>query len=219
MERLPDTDAMSLLRKKLPKDQSPDKDAKELLVLLEKLPLAIMQAAAYISSRGSGWMNISGYLKLFRSDQVRYLEMAANDIRKDTGGLARDFSNFVLKTWLISFKYIKEKHPDAAENLCFMSLVFGKDIPFEYILCGKGVNQHEVQQGIGPLIEFQLISKMIGGIYSIYRLVQLSVQNLLRPNDELTHDVETAVRALYHRFPSADNENWKCHSDLQIIYA
>ena len=224
VERLPDTDAMSLLRKKLPKDQSPDKDAKELLILLENLPLAITQAAAYISSRGPGWMTISGYLKLFRSDQVRYLEMAANDIRRDTGGLDRDFSNSVLKTWFISFKHIKERHPDAAENLCFMSLVFGKDIPFEYILCGKEVNQHEVEEGIGPLVEFQLISKEIGGTYSIHRLVQLSVQNWLRANDELTRNVETAVRALYNRFPPADNENWKIceslmpHIDVILTY-
>ena len=224
VERLPDTDAMSLLRKKLPKDQTPDKDAKELLVLLENLPLAITQAAAYISSKGSGWMTISGYLKLFRSDQVRYLEMAANDIRRDTGGLDRDFSNSVLKTWFISFKHIKQRHPDAAENLCFMSLVFGKDIPFEYILCGKEVNQHEVEEGIGPLVEFQLISREIGGTYSIHRLVQLSVQNWLRANDELTHNVETAVRALYNRFPSADSDNWKTceslmpHIDVILTY-
>ena len=99
-----------------------------------------------------------------------------------------------------------------------MSLVFGKDIPFEYLLCGKEVSQHEVEESIGPLVEFQLISKEIGGTYSIHRLVQLSVQNWLRANDELTHHVETAVRALYNRFPSANNENWKiCESLMSHI--
>lgn len=134
VDRLPEPDALSLLRKKLPKDKSSEEDAKELVSLLEYLPLAITQAAAYISN-GSGRRTISLYLNLFRSDQVRYLKMAANDIRRDSDGLDQDFANSVLKTWLISFKHIKEKNPDGAENLCFMSLVLGQGIPMECLPC------------------------------------------------------------------------------------
>ena len=204
---LPETDAMYLLRRKLPRDKSPDEDARELLRLLEHLPLAITQAAAYIS-KGTGRMTISRYLGLFRSDQVRYLEQAANDIRRDANHLDRDFSNSVLKTWYITFRHLKEYHPEAAESLCFMSLVFGQGIPFEYLLCGENIDQHEVEESVGPLISFQLVSEEVGGNYSIHRLVQLSVQSWLSSNGDFNHQAETVVRVLYNRFPVVNHEKW-----------
>ena len=223
VDRLPEPDALSLLRKKLPKDASSDEDAKQLVCLLEYLPLAITQAAAYISN-GFGRRNISHYLTLFRSDQIRYLEMAANDIRRDSDESDQDFSNSVLKTWFISFKHIREKNPDAAENLCFMSLVFGHDIPMDYLLSGSEVDPHEVERSIGPLIEFSLITASTGGTFSIHRLVQLSVQHWLHTNDDFTRNVEIAVSVLSVRFPYAQQDNWRTcellmpHADVVLAY-
>lgn len=223
VDRLPEPDALSLLRKKLPKDKSSDEDAKELVGLLEYLPLAITQAAAYISN-GFGRRTISLYLNLFRSDQVRYLEMAANDIRRDSDELDQDFSNSVLKTWFISFKHIKGKNPDAAENLCFMSLVFGQGIPMEFLLCRHEVDSHEVEESIGPLIEFSLITEDTSGTFSIHRLVQLSVQHWLHTNDDFARNVEIAVSALSIRFPYAQQDTWRTcellmpHVDVVLAY-
>ena len=208
VDYLLEPDALSLLRRKLPKDKSTDEDAKELVNLLERLPLAITQAAAYISN-GSGMRTISSYLKLFRSDQVRYLEMAANDIRRDSDELDQDFSNSVLKTWFISFKHIKAKNPDAAENLCFMSLVFGQGIPMEYLLCGDEVKPHEIEGGLGPLLEFSLVTLNTGGTFNIHRLVQLSVQHWLHTNDDFARNAEIAVSALWSRFPYAQQDTWR----------
>ena len=223
VDRLPEPDALSLLRKKLPKDESSDEDASQLVRLLEYLPLAITQAAAYISN-GFGRRNISLYLTLFRSDRIRYLEMAANDIRRDSDESDQDFSNSVLKTWFISFKHIREKNPDAAENLCFMSLVFGHEIPMDYLLCGFEVDPHEVERSIGPLIEFSLITASTGGTFSIHRLVQLSVQHWLHTNDDFIRNVEIAVSVLSIRFPSAQQDNWRTcellmpHADVVLAY-
>ena len=115
VDRLLEPDALSPLRKKLPKDKSSEEDAKELVSLLGYLPLAITQAAAYISN-GFGRKTISLYLNLFRSDQVRYLKMAANDIRRDSDELDQDFSNSVLKTWFISFKHSKGRKPRCCQE-------------------------------------------------------------------------------------------------------
>ena len=219
----PDSDALFLLRKKLPRDKSPEEDAKELVRLLEYLPLAITQAAAYISN-GAGRMTISRYLGYFRSDQIRYLELAANDIRREANGLDKDFSNSVLKTWYITFKYLKKHHMDAAECLCLMSLIFGQGIPLEYLLCGEKPDQHEIEESVAPLISFQLISEEVGGAYSIHRLVQLSVQSWLSSNGDFSHQAETVVRVLYHRFPVATHENWNTcealapHVDIASAY-
>ena len=93
---IPGFDALLLLRRQLPRDKSSDEDPRELLRLLEQLPLAITQAAAFVSE-GAGRMTISRYLNLFRSDQVRYLERAANNIRRDANRLDKDLSESVLK--------------------------------------------------------------------------------------------------------------------------
>lgn len=207
VDRLPDEDAFSLLRKKLPSDKSPDNDFKDLLGLLENLPLAITQAAAYISR--SSRMTVSRYLSVFRLDQTRYLEIAANDIRRDSEGTEDDFSNSVLKTWFISFNHIKKQNADAAETLCFMSLVFGQGIPLEYLLCGDEIDQEEVEEKIGPLVEFELISEEKDGLFSIHRLVQLSVRSWLSSKSDLSRNTEIAARVLEHRFPDPRYETWK----------
>lgn len=209
VEKLPGPDALALFRKKLPRDQSPDLDVMELINELEYLPLAITQAAAYIS-KGSPRMTITFYLKLFRSDQVRYLEMAADDIRRDSEDIDQDFSNSVLKTWYISFKHIRERNSDAAENLCCMSLMFGQGIPVEYLLCGNEVDPSEVEENIGPLVEYSLISAEEGGsTFTIHRLVQLSVRQWLQANNELNQQSEMVLRALYYRFPGTQPSNWR----------
>lgn len=170
VDKLSEADAISLLRKKLPQDESPEKDALQLIRVLENLPLAITQAAAYIS-KGSGDRSISHYLTLLDSDETRMLEYTANDIRRDSEGREEDFSNSVLKTWSITFDYIKTRNADAAASLCFMSLVFGQSIPMEYLLCGDKVDLIEVEKNIGPLVEFSLISRESGGsTFSIHRL-------------------------------------------------
>ena len=150
--------------------------------------------------------------------------MAANDIRRDSDELDQDFSNSVLKTWFISFKHITEKNPDAAENLCFMSLVFGQEIQMDYLLCGFEVDSHEVEEGIGPLIEFSLITLSTGGTFSIHRLVQLSVQHWLHTNDDFIRNVEITVSILSIRFPYAQQDNWRTcgllmpHADVVLAY-
>lgn len=219
---LPDGDAISLLRKKLPADKSSNDELKALLDQLSNLPLAITQAAAYISK--SSGMTISRYLNLFRSDQVHYLEMTANDIRRDSQGRDSDFSNSVLKTWYISFNHTKKQNGDAAENLCFMSLVFGQGIPLEYLLCGNEIDEHEVEERIGPLIEFELISRETGGLFSIHRLVQLSVRSWLISKNDFSYHTELATRVLEYRFPLPNYENqricelWMPHIETVLSY-
>ena len=178
-----DQDAMSLLRKKLPSDKSSEDDFRALLIELDNLPIAITQAAAYISK--SSRMTVTRYLGLFTSDRYRYLEMAANDVRRDAEGMENDFSNSVLKTWCISFKQIKTNSPDAAETLCFLSVIFGQAIPFGYLLCGDDIDENEIEENIGPLIEFELVSEDTASLFSIHRLVQLSVRSWLSVKDEI----------------------------------
>ena len=62
------TEAIKLLKSKIPKDKSPEKDALALVDELGCLPLAIKQAAAYIVN-GPSSMTISKYLQYFRKNE------------------------------------------------------------------------------------------------------------------------------------------------------
>ena len=150
--------------------------------------------------------------------------MAANDIRRDSEGMDNDFSNSVLKTCFIFFNHIKKQNPDAAENLCVMSLVFGQGIPIEYLLCGNKIDQHEIEESIGPLVEFELISEETGGLFSIHRLVQLSVRSWLFSDNKFSRSTEITLGALEYRFCSPSYENWSTcellmpHVEIALSY-
>ncbi|KAF2993771.1 hypothetical protein E8E13_002280 [Curvularia kusanoi] len=101
---------LQLLQNKL-QDTSMEEDAVELLRMLDCVPLAITQAAAYINRRAR--MTISSYLKEFRaSDKGR-----KNLLNWDVGDLLRDesVSNSVVTTWQMSFEHIRQERPSAAD--------------------------------------------------------------------------------------------------------
>lgn len=76
------SEALSLLNNKLTDKQSIE-DCQELLAALDYIPLAITQAAAYIS-KGAPRMNVSRYLDLFNeseSNRSSLLDEDAGDLR------------------------------------------------------------------------------------------------------------------------------------------
>ena len=185
VDRFDDDDALALLRKKLPRDDSPRYDAVQLVSLLYHLPLAITQASTYIS-RLAGRMTISKYRDILISDPIRCMEFEANDIRRDGGQSEQDFSNSVLKTWQISFDYISEHAEGAGRLLCLMSLLHIQCIPVDYLFQDEDSTAYQFEETIGPLVEFNLISADAGGVtYSMHQLIQLSIVYWMKRNDIL----------------------------------
>ena len=117
--------ALSLFEKKLgPLGQGDD--TMELAAALEFMPLAIVQAAAYISQRAP------------RCSVQRYLEDFQKSDRKKTsllnyegGHLQRDWQaqNSIIITWQISFEHIRRTRPSAADLLSLMSFFDRQGIP------------------------------------------------------------------------------------------
>ena len=195
VDRFNDDDALALLRKKLPRDDSPRYDAEQLVSLLYHLPLAITQASTYIS-RLAGRMNISKYRDILISDPIKCLEFEANDIRRDGGQSEQDFSNSVLKTWQITFDYISEHAEGAVRPLCLMSLLHIQGVPVDYLFKDEGSTAYQFEETIAPLVEFNLISADVGGItYSMHQLIRLSIVYWMKRNDFL-QEAKSAVLAL-----------------------
>ncbi|KAJ5667191.1 hypothetical protein N7507_003055 [Penicillium longicatenatum] len=109
-------EALDLLQKKL--GIPAGRDSMERLVeALELMPLAIIQAANYITHRPH--YSVSQYLeKLQKSDRaaMRLLDYEAGLLSRDW-----DAKNSILLTWQISFDYIQDVNPSAADLLSLMS--------------------------------------------------------------------------------------------------
>ncbi|KAL8778198.1 MAG: hypothetical protein Q9194_002134 [Teloschistes cf. exilis] len=122
-------DALTLFENKLGgvDDGSNDGDVgPELLVALEFMPLAIVQAAAYILRRRPRF-SVRKYLQGFReSDRKRtsLLDYNSKQLRRD-----REAKNSIIVTWQISFDHVRKIRPSAADLLSLMSFFDRQGIP------------------------------------------------------------------------------------------
>lgn len=109
--------ALLLLRKKLI-NQFDESSAIELLKILDNMPLAIVQAVAYINKEAPQRTVLGYFINFRQSDENResLLNRDAADLYRDNGA-----SNSVITIWQISFEHIRKERPSAARLLSLMS--------------------------------------------------------------------------------------------------
>jgi hypothetical protein len=120
-----DTDeGLQLLRKKL-RDPPNEESAVDLIHVLDSIPLAVTQVAAYINRRAR--MTVASYLNEF----LRNSKKRESLLNWDAGELRRDesASNSVVTTWQMSFEQIWQERQSAAELLSLMSFFNPQGIP------------------------------------------------------------------------------------------
>jgi hypothetical protein len=120
-------EATALLKKKLGgQDGSDDDKFAELADALDFMPLAIVQAAAYISQRVPR-CSVRQYLQEFRKSDREKTSLLDNE----AGHLRRDWEakNSIILTWHISFNHMRETQPSAADLLSLMSFFDRQGIP------------------------------------------------------------------------------------------
>ncbi|KAM0139134.1 hypothetical protein ACHAP3_003402 [Botrytis cinerea] len=118
-------EALALVEKKLEKCDNNNNTA-ELVEALEFMPLAIVQAASYISKRMPRY-SLQDYLKDFRKSDRKRTSL----LDRDSQQLRRDWeaNNSILITWQISFDYIRKIRSTAADLLSLMSFFDRQGIP------------------------------------------------------------------------------------------
>ena len=123
------TDATMLLKKKLDK-AADDHDLEELACLVEYMPLAVVQAAAYIREKGARY-SVRKYIERFQRSEKHKTSL----LNHEAGNLRRDpeAQNSAIVTWQISFDDIREKWPAAADLLSLMSYFDRQGIPEEVL--------------------------------------------------------------------------------------
>ncbi|KAL9134423.1 MAG: hypothetical protein Q9175_004393 [Cornicularia normoerica] len=210
-------DAVALLCKKLPHDHSSDDERSELLELLGYLPLAITQAASYISVKKPR-MTIAKYCEILRK--------TAKILLDDKGDLRRDPSrpSSVLLTWYISFEQISQENRPAAELLSLMSVLDRQGIP-QYLLRDEYAGDLDFENCLAPLEEFSLITlENSGQSFQMHRLVQRGIRSWLKRHGKLDLWKQNAVKLIAKSLPSTTYQFWKTweillpHSEVALCY-
>ena len=163
---------MQMLSKSLI-DQELLQNHDDIIKLLQKLtflPLAIVQAAAYINENGT---TLADYLLLLEDQEQIVIELLSEEFEDE--GRYRDTKNPVATTWLVSFEQIRRRDPLAADFLSFTSCVDPRDIPQS--LLPPAASRKEID-AIGTLSAYSFVSQRSADqSLDFHRLVHLATWN------------------------------------------
>jgi tetratricopeptide (TPR) repeat protein len=198
-----ETVAMQLLQKYLINQELVDneQDTKALLRQLTYLPLAIVQAAAYVNENG---ITFADYLLLLGDQEEDVIDLLSEEFEDD--GRYHNVKNPVATTWLISFEQIRHRDPLAADLLSFMACVDPKNVP--HSLLPPGPSRKKETDAIGTLHAYSFVNRRLADLaLDVHRLVHLATRNWLRNEDLLTRWTERAIARLEEVFPDDDHQN------------
>lgn len=196
-------EAAQLLEKCLvnPKLVNSRQDTSALLSQLTYLPLAIVQAAAYINENET---TFADYLSLLAKQEEEVIDLLSEEFEDE--GRYRDVKNPVATTWLISFEQIRHRDSLAAEYLSFMACMEPKDIPQS--LLPPGPTRKKEMDAIGTLNVYSCINRRPADtVIDLHRLVHLATRNWLQKKQHLSQSTEKAIIRLEEVFPNDSHEN------------
>ena len=167
---------------------------KELAKLLERFPLALVQAASFISVNNT---SVERYLELYRQSDSARIQLLSEDFEDEI----RDTQskNPVATTWSISFEYINNNEPKAAELLSFMSMFDSQAIPESVLPVGQ--DSIKFEKALGTLQAFSFISVRRPNLerpqdrcFDFHRLVRLAMRNWLNVSGKFDTWISSAIR-------------------------
>ena len=211
VEAMLPSEAQDLLRSRSERPGSDNDDNSRILVEeLAYIPLAITQAAAFISENE---IPLAEYLEILRTGDRDLQDL----LDEDLGDLRRDpeSQNSVIRTWKLSFDLISKQNPRAAEMLSFMAVLDRQGIP-NSLLQNDTDRKTDFVAARGILQRFSLIRSVDGGSkFELHRLVQLATRKWLEIQGTKENWQEKALLVLIDMFPRRGFENWTtCESLL-----
>ncbi|KAM0714701.1 hypothetical protein Q7P37_009718 [Cladosporium fusiforme] len=201
-------EAIALVGRKLSADA--DRPAmEELVTLLECMPLALTQAAAYLRRRGRR-SSVRAYIAELQASEMAQLSI----LDRDFGDHRRDgkATNPILKTWQISFDYIRAKRETAAELLSMMCFCDRQAIP-EFLLRVKKDSSRGSEDTFDDDIELLLGCSIVsvsvdGSAFDMHRLVQMATRRWVESCGGQEQHMERLVTKLETVFPSDLPNDW-----------
>ncbi|TPX13273.1 uncharacterized protein E0L32_006246 [Thyridium curvatum] len=172
---------------------------------LEHLPLALVQAAAFMQEKS---ISVTQYLDLLKKSDQHLLELLSEEF--DTVGRELGTPRAVAQTFILSFEQIRKNDHYASDILSVMSLLDRQVIPWAFLdafdrrhsPCKEAhVSDLCLTKALGILKAFSLISDDSGGdgrqTFTMHRLVQLATRKwLTRSQQSLRNFEERAIVAM-----------------------
>ncbi|KAJ0418495.1 hypothetical protein BJY00DRAFT_287578, partial [Aspergillus carlsbadensis] len=214
LQRLDSGHAQELLRSNCGDDADEDTErdsCKELCEELEGVPLAIVQAAAFMHQNS---MVADEYLQYYRGSsdaQIRLLSEDFEDSIRD-----KESKNPVAATWVISFENIEKDNPLAGKLLKRMSILDTHAIPTSLIETEE--SRHDLIKALGTLQAFCLITARVANTkmtkdteksYDLHRLVRLALRNWLKQRGMLLQQTAEMIRLVAGKYPDVESTGEK----------
>ncbi|OCK72842.1 kinesin light chain 1, partial [Lepidopterella palustris CBS 459.81] len=196
-------EARQLLARRISKKKllNNEESVVKLLELLAYLPLAIIQAAAFINSNNT---LVSEYIILFRNTATE-----AELFRKqfEDPSRYREMESTIAKTWHISFDEIRRQDPLAGEYLSFLACIDPINIPLSLLPPTGSPLQR--MKAIGTLKGYAFIIERPQGLqeldsdelFDMHQLVHIASEWWLKGHDELTAWMAKAAARLEELIP------------------
>lgn len=201
--------ASKRLKAKAPLEQAKAEDralAEEIAREMDGLPLALVQAAAFIDETGC---SLAEYVNLYATHRQELLARGSN--------LLLDYDETVATTWSLSFQQIEQQSPAAAVVLRVCAFLVADAIPKELLARGiaelsaipgaEGLDALELEEALALLRRYSLLRRNSdNNMLNMHRLVQAVLKESL---DEHTRRqwAERTVRVVSAAFPETDYGN------------
>lgn len=175
-------------------------EAELLLQELSHLPLAIVQAAAYINTRR---IKLQDYRIQLAKQQQKTLE--SNSQSPKVRLQPHRNESPVAATLFLSVEHLCGDSPLAAEYLFFAACVDRKDVLFEFL---EAPSRREREDAIRVLNNYKLVTRRPAeSALDLHRLVHGALRRWLRKQEMLGEWTETTIIRLFRVFPDASLGN------------
>jgi hypothetical protein len=189
-------------------NMDPSESEDELLELLQRLPLAIAQAAAYIRKTK---VSVQQYLQFFSESESRQSSLLSQEF---PDAYRSGVPNSVMHTWLISMRQIAEESSCGQKILNVIAFLDNKGLPFELLKAAAGPNfdEDQVLLAASRLIEYSFLQAqrtIDKGLptYEQHRLVHLATRQALTQMQTFSFSGE-ALRIMADLFPDGTPATW-----------
>jgi hypothetical protein len=216
-------ESSQLIYKRLENDKLDPGQVSLLTTRLENLPLALVQATAFIQENS---LTVVKYLELLNESDNTLVELLSQPFEE----LGRDSTipNAVTTTWMISFNQIRERHPLASDLLSLLSYFDRQEIPKPFILhyekqrrkqedlqqneIAKG--SFEVEKALGILKAFSFIKdNRASETFNMHHLIQLVMRKWLTARGKSKIWADKALLVVSDLYPYGSYENWTVCGD------
>ncbi|EGY18662.1 uncharacterized protein VDAG_09188 [Verticillium dahliae VdLs.17] len=207
--RMNDKESRDLLHTKLEHVDFASAALSTLTTRLEGLPLALVQAAAFIQEKS---ITIDQYLKLLDESDHSLVDLLSQEF--ETVGRDSETPRAVAATWMLSFQQINRQDELAGQLLSVMSFFDCQGIPMAFLSHyseqernGGPKSVMQLTKSLGVLKSFCLVSEEKNGRLDMHRLVHLVTRKWLHKEGRIRQFEREALSTVSSSYPFGDYEN------------